>query len=77
VLMTRPRYALLDEATSALDPENEAALFRELLGSEVTLVSVSHHPAVLRYHRQVLEFLPDGKWRVHAATEFRFGDALL
>lgn len=77
VLLTRPRYALLDEATSALDPENEAAVFRELLGSGVTLVSVSHHPAVLRYHRQVLEFLPDGAWRVEPAATFRFGDDLL
>ena len=72
VLLTAPRYALLDEATSALDQENEAALYRQVAGTATTLVSVSHHPAIAKYHSQILELTPGGEWRLHPAADFRF-----
>lgn len=72
VLLNRPRYVLLDEATSALDRENEAALYRFLTSSSTTIVSVSHHEALVRYHSQVLELAGDGAWRLCPAKEFHF-----
>jgi putative ATP-binding cassette transporter len=72
VLLKHPRYVLLDEATSALDRENESVLYSRLIESSTTLVSVSHHPALVRYHKQVLELKAEGKWEVHSAAEFRF-----
>ena len=72
VLLSRPHCVLLDEATSALDRENEAALYRLLLGTSTTIVSVSHHPALIKYHAQVLELTGDGGWRLCAAAEFHF-----
>jgi putative ATP-binding cassette transporter len=72
VLLNRPRYALLDEATSALDQENEAALYQQIAGTATTLVSVSHHPAIAKYHSQILELTPGGAWRLHAAADFHF-----
>ena len=72
VLLNHPRYALLDEATSALDQENEAALYQQIAGTATTLVSVSHHPAIAKYHSQILELTPGGAWRLHAAADFHF-----
>ncbi|MDL2339254.1 MAG: ABC transporter ATP-binding protein/permease [Pseudomonadota bacterium] len=71
VLLAKPRYVLLDEATSALDAANEALLYEQLAGLSITPVSVSHHPAVLRYHHQVLALPGDGSWALHPADGYR------
>ena len=72
VLLHHPRFVLLDEATSALDRENETALYEKLRATATTLISVSHHPALVKYHAQVLELTGGGAWRLHKAGEFRF-----
>jgi vitamin B12/bleomycin/antimicrobial peptide transport system ATP-binding/permease protein len=72
VLLTKPSYLILDEATSALDPENEAALYRLLGTLQVTLISVSHRPATLQYHTQVLELTGNANWRVQPAQGYVF-----
>jgi len=72
-LLAKPRYVLLDEATSALDGVNEALLYQQLAGLSITPISVSHHPAVLRYHRQVLDLPGDGSWTLQAAEGWRPG----
>ena len=74
VLLNRPSYVLLDEATSALDRENEAALYGLLASLSTTIVSVSHHQSLLKYHSQVLELTGDGGWRVVPAEEFSFSE---
>lgn len=76
VLLQRPRYALLDESTSALDRHNESALYRRLIDTSTTIVSVSHHPSLVRYHSQVLELKADGAWQLHPAEGFRFTEDL-
>ena len=77
VLLERPKYVLLDESSSALDPENEAAIFKQLLETSVTIISVSHHPSLVRYHAQVLEITADSGWRLHRASEFKFTEHLM
>ena len=77
VLLKHPRYVLLDEATSALDRDNEAALYKHLVATSTTLVSVSHHPGLVKYHSQVLELKPGGDWHLHSAAEFRFSEELV
>jgi putative ATP-binding cassette transporter len=67
VLLTNPKYTVLDEATSALDEENEARLYSLLGKLDTTLVSVAHHPGLLKYHSQVLELTGDGGFRVRTA----------
>lgn len=49
-LAHRPKLLILDEATSALDAEAEAAISKTLQGlkSELTIVAVSHRPALMR-----------------------------
>jgi putative ATP-binding cassette transporter len=66
VLLTRPKAVFLDEATSALDEGLEFGLY-QLLRTELPdtiVVSVSHHRALARHHRQHLELLGGGAWRL-------------
>jgi ATP-binding cassette subfamily C protein len=49
-LVHRPSLLILDEVTTALDPKTESAIcqtLRELAG-EVTILSISHQPAMRR-----------------------------
>jgi len=70
VLLAKPRYAVLDEATSALDAENEVRMYEALSALGITLVSVTHHPGVLKYHRRVLELVGDGTWSIRDAQGY-------
>jgi ATP-binding cassette, subfamily C, bacterial len=47
-LLHRPRLLILDECTANLDPETEREILRTLrdLGEEVTILVISHQPAV-------------------------------
>lgn len=71
-LLAKPRYLLLDESTSALDEANEALLYGQLQGLSITPISVSHHPAVLKYHHRVLTLSGDGQWSLHSAAGYRW-----
>ena len=77
VLLNQPRYVLLDEATSALDRENEDMLYQALIATSTTIVSVSHHAALLKYHSHVLELTDHGGWKLLAAEEFRLSEEML
>jgi ATP-binding cassette subfamily C protein len=48
-LVHKPQLLILDEATTALDPKNEAAICETLsqLRGELTILAISHQPAVL------------------------------
>jgi ATP-binding cassette subfamily C protein len=61
-LVRKPQLLVLDEATTALDPENEAAICQTLrkLGGEITILAISHQPAVLE--------VADRGYRVKDAT---------
>ena len=72
LLLNRPLFAILDEATSALDAANEDSLYRQLVGTNVTLISVSHRPAILKFHSQVLELTGDSHWLSHPAANYHF-----
>lgn len=74
-VLARPRYLVLDEASSALDARNEAALYKQLVGLSVTPVSVSHRPALLPYHRWVLELSGDGGWKLLPADGYVYSEA--
>jgi putative ATP-binding cassette transporter len=77
VFLKKPRYVLLDEATSALDRENESALYEKLVETSTTVVSVSHHPSLVKYHSQVLELKKGGEWSLHRAAKFQFTEDLV
>jgi vitamin B12/bleomycin/antimicrobial peptide transport system ATP-binding/permease protein len=71
VLLKNPRYVLLDEATSALDRETEEALYGQLASTSATIVSVTHHQSLAKYHSQILELKPDGEWSLYPASKFQ------
>lgn len=77
VLLKNPRYVLLDEATSALDHENEEALYEQLAATRATVVSVAHHPGLVKYHSQILELKPDGVWELYPASKFQMAEHLV
>lgn len=72
VLLTRPRFAILDESTSALDIANEESLYRQLLASRTTPVSVGHRSTILKFHHQVLELKGEGQWTMQPAKDYSF-----
>lgn len=69
ILSKRP-YLILDEATSALDEGNEAEIYRILVESEATLISISHRPLVARFHTQVLILDGEEGWKLVDAEAF-------
>lgn len=71
VLLSKPRYIVLDEATSALDETNEAKVYAKLVEDGGTLISVTHHPGLVKYHRQVLELVGDGTWKLRDAEGYQ------
>ena len=64
ILINQPEYVILDEATSALDAKNEATLYKHLLTTKTTFISVGHRESLKNYHDFVLEFLEDKSWRL-------------
>ncbi|MDB5879620.1 MAG: transporter ATP-binding protein [Variovorax sp.] len=72
VLVRMPKLVILDEATSALDSRNEAKLYRRLQAAGVTVISIAHRPAVLRYHTHVLHLSGGGVWALARAADYRF-----
>ncbi|MCM0036392.1 MAG: ABC transporter ATP-binding protein/permease [Burkholderiaceae bacterium] len=71
-LLAKPRYLLLDESTSALDAANEARLYSQLRGLDITPISVSHRQALLDHHYEVLVILGDSGWRMAPACGFKW-----
>ncbi|MBE9226696.1 ABC transporter ATP-binding protein/permease [Phormidium sp. LEGE 05292] len=64
LLISKPKYVILDEATSALDVKNEENLYRHLLGTQTTFISVGHRPTLFKYHHLILELLDTDKWEI-------------
>jgi vitamin B12/bleomycin/antimicrobial peptide transport system ATP-binding/permease protein len=77
VLLGHPKIAVLDEATSALDGENEALLYAELRRTNATLISVTHHPSVIKHHSHVLELGAGGTWRLTETTGYAVDPELM
>lgn len=77
LLLARPRYAILDEATSALDVVNEEKLYKLLLTTGTTVISVGHRPTLVKYHPTVLELKGDTSWRLMPAADYEPGRSRL
>ncbi|MFF3485337.1 ABC transporter ATP-binding protein [Streptomyces sp. NPDC002701] len=60
MLARRPELLVLDDVSSALDPATEHLLWDRLLDGSVTVLAVSHRPALLRAAARVV-VLKDGR----------------
>ena len=64
-LVRKPRLLILDEATTSLDPQTEGDICSTLtwlkneMGNEITIIAISHQPAIVRTADQVFT-LTDG-----------------
>jgi ATP-binding cassette, subfamily C, bacterial len=75
-LVRRPRLLILDEVTTALDPQTEAAICETLakLRGTVTVVAISHQPAITRVADAV--FRLQGGSIAAFETDARYASAL-
>lgn len=64
ILINQPQYAILDEATSALDADNEANLYKHLLETNTTFISVGHRESLRTYHQLLLQISDDKSWKI-------------
>ncbi|MBE9166593.1 ABC transporter ATP-binding protein/permease [Pleurocapsales cyanobacterium LEGE 06147] len=69
ILVNKPEYAILDEATSALDIKNEESLYRHLLRTETTFVSVGHRPTLMKYHQLLLKISEGEEWKIERIAQ--------
>jgi len=66
LLYLQPTFAVLDEATSALDDATAGRMYELCIAAGITLVSVTHRPALLKYHGRVLT-INNGEWTLESA----------
>ncbi|KAI9220062.1 ABC transporter transmembrane region 2-domain-containing protein [Blastocladiella britannica] len=59
-----PKFAFLDECTSAVSNDVEALLYQTAKDMGITITTVSHRPALSKYHRAILRFKDDGSYEV-------------
>ena len=71
LLLNHPRYAFLDEATSALDVSNEQLMYELLNRKQIPFLSMGHRPTLHKFHRNILQLLPDHSWKVEPSSEFK------
>jgi ABC transporter len=71
LLLNHPRYAFLDEATSALDVPNEQWMYQLLSREGIPFLSSGHRPTLLKFHRNILRFSPDHRWKVEPSSEYQ------
>lgn len=62
----KPKYAILDECTSAVSLEMEKRLFITCRRMGITLITISHRPALQEYHNRMLVLDGAGGWSLSA-----------
>lgn len=55
ILFKQPKFAVIDEGTSAVSSDVEGLLYETCQRQEITLITISHRPSLLRYHKAQLK----------------------
>ncbi len=64
IFLNKPQIAFLDEATSALDEPNERLLYKNLLGTGISFMSVGHRSTLKEFHDFLLVLGKDGGFKI-------------
>ena len=64
IFLNKPQIAFLDEATSALDEANERLLYRNLLATGISFVSVGHRSTLKEFHDFLIVLDKEGGFKV-------------
>lgn len=67
-----PKFVVLDEATSAVSNDVEALMYQAAKEHDITIISISHRPALIKYHSFLLR-IDEGTDGPQATLE-RLGD---
>ena len=65
---------LLDEATSAISETMEDKIFAKLVEMGITLITISHSPRLIKYHRNILEIEGENNYTIKKNRNF-IGDS--
>ena len=66
----KPKYAILDECTSCISADSEQELYGRCAKNGITCITISHRPALEKYHTQRLVFNGMGGWKWEAIKEW-------
>jgi len=64
IFLNKPQIAFLDEATSAVDERNEQLLYRNLLETGISFVSVGHRSTLKEFHDFLIVLDKDGGFQI-------------
>ena len=64
IFLNKPQIAFLDEATSALDEPNERLLYRNLLETGISFVSVGHRSTLKEFHDFLIVLDREGGFKI-------------
>jgi len=64
IFLNKPRMAFLDEATSALDERDEQLLYRNLMETGISFVSVGHRNSLKEFHDYLIVLDKTGGFKI-------------
>ena len=64
IFLNKPQIAFLDEATSAVDERNEQLLYRNLLETGISFVSVGHRSTLKEFHDFLIVLDKEGGFQI-------------
>ncbi|ORZ40258.1 ABC transporter transmembrane region 2-domain-containing protein [Catenaria anguillulae PL171] len=64
VLYHAPRWAVLDECVSAVSADVSGLMYSRAKDMGITIITISHSPALAKYHNLILKIHDDGEYEV-------------
>lgn len=52
----------MDECTSAVSTDVEGLMYEHAKSLEITLITISHKPSLVKYHDRMVRLSADGRW---------------